>query len=322
MNPMNSTGAGDRLAEAVAELYAASPETFTERRGQLAAAARSAGDRAAAKAIGALRKPTRAAWVVNLLARTDPSAPAKLAELGGALRAALQARDGARLRELSAARGALIDGLTAQALAAAGVPEPPSALREEVAATLTAAFADSGVATAFAAGTLTRAEHWSGFGSAGQAERSAPEPARPGTVIALRGAKQASESRGASGAELVQEQLAREAAERAAARREKYAESKRVLAAAVAASGAAGRAEDRLEGEVRDLEARLTRVRAELAAARVRARHAEAAQRRARAALDRLPRLLPGMGATRLTLHPLWMGAARMTATGQSCAKP
>src|SRR6202012_5615864 len=98
------------------------------RRGELAAAARSAGDRAAAKAIGALRRPTRAAWVVNRLARADPSAPPKLAELAAALRAAQQAGHGPRLRELSAARGALVDALAAQAMAVAGVPDPSASL--------------------------------------------------------------------------------------------------------------------------------------------------------------------------------------------------
>jgi len=39
---------GDRVAAAVEELYGADPDAFTGRRGELAAAARDAGDRAAA----------------------------------------------------------------------------------------------------------------------------------------------------------------------------------------------------------------------------------------------------------------------------------
>jgi len=74
----------DRLAAATAELYAAAPEAFTERRGELAAAARDAGDRAAAKAIAGLRRPTRAAWVVNRLARAAVLHPARVDELGPA----------------------------------------------------------------------------------------------------------------------------------------------------------------------------------------------------------------------------------------------
>jgi hypothetical protein len=156
--------ADDLVAGAVAELYGADPDVFTERRKALVAAAREAGDRAAASAIGALRKPTRAAWVVNRLARADPDAPARLAALAAELRAAERAKDGSRLRELSADRGALIDALTDRALAAAAVPDPPPSLRAEVTATLTAALADPRTAAAFAAGNLTKAAQWSGFG--------------------------------------------------------------------------------------------------------------------------------------------------------------
>ena len=63
-----------------------------------------------------------------------------------------------------------------------------------------------------------------------------------------------------------------------------------MVAAAAAAATEAVAAEDRLEAEVRDLEQRLTQARADLAAARMRARHAESAERRARQALGRLPR--------------------------------
>ena len=57
-----------------------------------------------------------------------------------------------------------------------------------------------------------------------------------------------------------------------------------------AIAAAAVGVEDRLEAEVRDLEERLTRARADLADARLRARSAEAAERKARQTLDRLPR--------------------------------
>jgi hypothetical protein len=172
--------ADDLVAGAVAELYGADPDAFTERRKALALAAREAGDRAAATAIAALRKPTRSAWVVNRLARSDPDAPGRLAALAAELRAAERAKDGPRLRELSADRGALIDALTDRALAATGVFDPPSSLREEVTATLTAALADPGTAAAFAAGNLTKAAQWSGFGYAdpGPADEPAPDGAR------------------------------------------------------------------------------------------------------------------------------------------------
>jgi hypothetical protein len=319
----------DRLAAAIAELYAAAPEGFTERRGELAAAARDAGDRAAAKAIAALRRPTRAAWVVNRLARADRSAPQKLAELAAALRAAQEARHGPRLRELSAARGSLVDALTAQALTAANVPDPPPSLRLEVTQTLTAVIADPEVAADFARGTLTHAVQWSGFGlppadtEPGEQEtQEAPAASisRSGgssasvTSLAGRAATRDRQARGTAGAARpraragaaptgpaapapdaarrqaeLDERLAQEAAERAARRREQYEEAERLVAASAAAAAEAVSAEDRLEAEVRDLEQRLTRARADLAGVRMRARHAETAERRARQALDRLP---------------------------------
>ena len=176
--------ADDRVAAAVAELYGADPDAFTERRKALVVAAREAGDKRSAAAITALRKPTRAAWLVNRLARADPDAPARLAALAADLRAAERAKDGPRLRELSAARGSLLDALTAQALAAggSGAPDPPPTLRAEVTATLTAALADPDTAAGFAAGTLTKAAQWSGFGYADfpLADDAAPDgPASP-----------------------------------------------------------------------------------------------------------------------------------------------
>ena len=349
--PGGATGgvtAGDRVAAAVQELYGADPEAFTGRRGELVTATRTAGDRAGAKAIAALRRPTRAAWVVNRLARTDPGAPPRLTELATALRAAQEARDGPRLRELSAERGALVDALTAQALAAAGVADPPASLRLEVSETLQAALADPEVAAAFATGTLTRAVQWSGFGlpladmgpdededaneappaarrretatssagrtgtgrtdtgrtdtgrtdtgrtGTGRTDTGRTDTGRTGTGrtgTGRRGGAAATAADPAAAARQraeADERLAQAAAESAARRREQFEEAERVLAAAATAAAAAASAEDRLEAEVRDLEQRLTRARTDLAAARMRARHAEAAERRARQAMDRL----------------------------------
>ena len=289
---------GDRVIAAVAELYGADPQEFTDRRKALAAAARTAGDATAAKRISALRKPTRAAWVVNQLARADPGAPTRLADLATALRAAEQARDGPRLRELSAARGPLIDALTGQALAAAGVPDPPAGLREEVAATLTAALADPDVAAGFAAGTLTRAAQWAGFGlvpSGPVLDAAFPDPtlspdAPAAGPAAFPPQRSASRRPPSTAARADPPASVAEEAARQAARREAFEDAERAVATAAAAAADAVATEDRLEAEVRDLEEHLTEARADLVAARLRARHAEAAERRARQALDRLPR--------------------------------
>ena len=94
----------DLLDAAVTELYTADPESFTARRGALVTQAREAGDAATAKKIAGLRKPTRSAWLINQLVRSDPSVPGRLAELGDQLRTAQAALDGPRIRELSATR--------------------------------------------------------------------------------------------------------------------------------------------------------------------------------------------------------------------------
>ncbi len=133
----------DLLADAEAELYAADPESFTARRAELAASAREAGEPATAKQIAALRKPTRSAWVVNRLVRSDPEVRSRLDAVAADLR---EAAGGDRLRELTGARSRLVDELTRKALQ--DLPAPPAALREEVTATLDAAIADPGVARA------------------------------------------------------------------------------------------------------------------------------------------------------------------------------
>ena len=169
----------DLVTAAASELYSADPDVFTERRRELAAQARAAGDRAAAKSIAALGKPTRSAWVVNKLVRADPSVPARLAELGDRLRAGEAALDGASIRELSMARRDLLDRLVRQALAESGQQSASAAMRDEVTDTFSAALADPDIAGQVAAGTLVRAVHWAGFGP-GIGTAAPPGPPRPG----------------------------------------------------------------------------------------------------------------------------------------------
>jgi hypothetical protein len=337
----------DRVTGAAESLYAAGPADFTQRRKALADAARADGDKGAANRITALRKPTRVAWILNGLARADPDAPGRLATLAADLRAAAESKDGPRLRELSADRGELIDGLTSQALAAANVTDPPAGLREDIAATLTSALADPDTARQFAAGTLTRAAQWAGFGLVPAAgapddapdddapdvgapdvgapgDGAEPAPARaPGPALpdvspdngrANRAPSAARDrpktaARGAGRPVPVREppppspspspsrapratRRAEAPEDVAARRRQAVHDAERSLVSATQAATAAVAVEDRLEVTVRDLEERLTKARAELADARLRARRAEATERKARQSLDRLPRPL------------------------------
>ena len=70
---------------AVVELYGLAPEEFVAARNQLAKAVPDRGDEAAAAAIGALRKPTIAAWLANQLVRADPDGLSCVDRAGGAV---------------------------------------------------------------------------------------------------------------------------------------------------------------------------------------------------------------------------------------------
>ncbi|MDT0391101.1 hypothetical protein [Streptomyces dubilierae] len=140
------------------ELYALRPEEFTSARASAVAAARTAGDRELAARIGALRKPSLAAWVSNLLVRSRPGEVEPLLRLGEGLRRAHQDLDGAQLRELSRRQHALIRTLSLQArqlAAQAGHPISESVQRE-VENTLHAVLADPGAAETWATGRLAK----------------------------------------------------------------------------------------------------------------------------------------------------------------------
>ncbi len=153
--------AGDELDE----LYGVKPEEFTALRTKLAAAAKKRGDTAAAKRISAARRPTTAAWVVNVLVGGNEDVKHSLTDIGERLRAAHAAMDGAAIRELSAEQRSLVDELVRAAFDGAEVTNPSATLREDVTSTLQAAVADPDVAERL--GRLAKAEQWSGFGDFG-----------------------------------------------------------------------------------------------------------------------------------------------------------
>jgi hypothetical protein len=286
----------DPLREAVTELYSADPAEFVERRGALAARARAAGEASAAKSIAALRKPTRSAWVVNQLIRSDPGVIAELGGLGDELRAAQGSMDGAAIRELSVRRRQLIAELSRRAFAVSGLPSPPAALRDEVNATLGAALADPQVAEQLAAGTLERPAHADGFGPAGPPVLTVVPPpgarrtqARPQAAPRAAGARRlTAQERAEAAAQARAEAAAREQAERAERRRAALADAEQAVAEADQAAAAAATAELDLESSVQRLEEELADARQDLTNARLAARRARNRQRQARQARDRL----------------------------------
>lgn len=152
------------VLQAADALYAAPPDEFMARRADLSGQARKSGDPVAAKSIGALRKPTVSASVVNRLVHDDPSVVDRLADVGARLREAHDALDATVLRDLSGERRTLVGELTRAALDLAGLGNPSAAVRDEVIATFDAAIADPDVAEQL--GHLTRSANWSGFGFA------------------------------------------------------------------------------------------------------------------------------------------------------------
>lgn len=171
------------------ELYAGPPEKFVAHRSERAKKARAAKDRGLATAIAALRRPTRSAWMVNLLARGEPEQLAGLIDLGDALRLAQEQLSGPDLRRLSADRHRAVEALTrrAVALAADQGASATEAIRREISQSLQAALADPATAELVRAGWLSQPADYSGFGPIGRTASIAPvEAVESPTPVSLR----------------------------------------------------------------------------------------------------------------------------------------
>ena len=156
---------GRELDEIVRELYVLPPADFVTARNELVRQARAAGSRDVAERLRQLRRPTRSAWLVNLLA-SDSRAMQRLSALGRELRDAQTGLDRTELRNLAEQRRQLIADLldrTKAYAAEAGVRLTPSVL-SEVEATLQAALVDLAGALTIRNGRLVRPLSHSGFG--------------------------------------------------------------------------------------------------------------------------------------------------------------
>ncbi|HEV7211414.1 MAG TPA: hypothetical protein VGN47_06835 [Blastococcus sp.] len=152
------------LDEVADELYDVPPEEFVALRKARQDDARADGDRALAADIGALAKPSVAAWVCNLLVRAHREEIGGLVELGELLREAQQNLAGEQLRALNTQRSQLIAALSRQAasLARARGRAVGSAVSGQVEDTLRAALADPEAAEALLTGRLTAPMSYSG----------------------------------------------------------------------------------------------------------------------------------------------------------------
>lgn len=143
------------LLEAADRLYGLRLPEFTPARDALARELR-ASDRALADQVKGLRKPSTAAWVVNLLVRCDPDQADQVVSIGAALREAQESLDGDELRALTRQRRQLTAAVTRQArgLSLEHGQKVTSAVADQVEATLTSAMVDQAAGAVVRTGLL------------------------------------------------------------------------------------------------------------------------------------------------------------------------
>lgn len=152
--------------EAVNELYGSALPDFVATRSRWVAAARSAGETELAAELAALRKPTLAAWLLNMVTRSEPRAVVELNALGERMRAAQAKGDGEGLARARPERREALDNLCAAARRCAdeaGVAFAATA-QDQVLATGVAALADADSGRALSSGQLLRPLSYAGFG--------------------------------------------------------------------------------------------------------------------------------------------------------------
>jgi hypothetical protein len=147
----------DQLLEIADALYALPMSEFTPARDARAKELKA--DRELSAAVKRLKRPSVAAWVVDLFVRRDAGQVEQLIAVGEALRGAQQGMDGAELRALTRQRRQLTAAVTQQARSLAldeGV-KVTQAVADQVEGTLTAALLDPQCATAVRSGLLVAA---------------------------------------------------------------------------------------------------------------------------------------------------------------------
>ncbi|MCW2796383.1 hypothetical protein [Nocardioides sp.] len=147
------------------ELYALELPEFTPARDARAKELK-ASDADLSKRVKALKKPSVAAWVVNLLVRHEAEQVEQVLAVGAALREAQASLAGEELRALTRQRRQLTAAVTTQARAVAKDhgTRVTEAVAEQVEATLTAAMVDEDCAKAVRSGLLVTALATTGVG--------------------------------------------------------------------------------------------------------------------------------------------------------------
>ncbi len=164
------------LEEEAEALYALSVEEFTGARDARVKDLRASGEKELAGAVKALRRPTVAAWAVNLLVRQREDLVRQVLAIGDSLREAQSGLEGDALRELSKQRRQVVAAVvtTARQLAHDEGVRLTDPVVEQVTATLQAALSDPDAAERVLAGCLTQPLSSTGVASLGIAPGSAP----------------------------------------------------------------------------------------------------------------------------------------------------
>ncbi len=284
--------------EAADALYASPAADFIATRNELAKQLKADGDQLGSTRLKAMRKPTVAAWVANLLARKLPDELDDLLALGDEFREATADLDGDRLRELTPRRHKMLDKLSTDATRLAGDEgqKVSADVGQKLRETLDAALVDPAAGDAVREGRLSSALRHVGFGVVD--ENGEPTNVTPLTderrqaARDRRNAQQAEADKESATVRDKREAARREEEEREAAEKAKL---KQALEDAVAAAQEA-------EAKVEDLDTQLDNARdalteaqqlvhrlgTELDEARRAARDAQKESREARKAYNRL----------------------------------
>ncbi|WP_344217495.1 hypothetical protein [Kribbella sancticallisti] len=257
--------------EAAGTLYASSAADFIATRNELAKQLKADGDQLGSTRLKALRKPTVAAWLANLVARELPDELDDLLALGDEFRQATADLDGDRLRELTPKRHKILDQLATSAakLADREGQKVSADVAQKLRETLDAALVDPAAGEAVREGRLDSALRHVGFGVVD--ETGAPSNVTPLTEERRRRAEERRRARSAdvktakkdekpeesAAAKAKREKAEREQEEREAAEK---AEARQELDDAVAAA-------EEAEGTVAELDTQLTEARDALVAA-------------------------------------------------------
>lgn len=180
-------------AEELDRLFHGPLEEFTAGRNELAKSLRSDGKEEAADWVKGLKKPTRAAWLVNQFAARKPKDVKKLLEVGDELRRGQEemlagSPDREALRKAARREQEAVDSLVRTAEAIGREHQVGSAILDRVTETLRAAAGDPEVARAIELGRLEREQRAVSIGLTGAV---APSPAQKGK----RGKDEAAERR-------------------------------------------------------------------------------------------------------------------------------